>query len=329
MKHLHVFAIIPIIILTLLIEPCNADSTPLESIVLGVAENAGDIPPLIAAEQGFFRAEGLDIRYKAWPAGKQAIEAMFLNEVDVATVADTPIVLQSFQRRDFSIIATFSHNTPYRLVARRDSGIRSSADLRGHRIGVMAGTTPQFFLYSLLVDFDIAPTEIIELNVPAAESSEALAQGRVDAIAAFDPHGYYAQIALGDQAIVIPYEKIRHEETFNYVVRCDFLQKHPIAVQKLLRATLRAIDWMRSHRSEAIAIVARRLKMDEAVMETLWNNYRHFLSLDQALLLSLESQARWAIRNGIGGGTTVPNYLDFLDMSPLEAVTPAAITIIR
>ncbi len=300
-----------------------------ERLILGVAENAGDIPTLIALEKGFYRDEGLDVATKSWPAGKLALEAMLRGEVDVATVADTPIVMQSFKRRDFVVIATFSHNTPYRLVADRLDGIRAPADMRGHRIGVMAGTTSQFFLHSVLADLGLAPSEIIEVDVPAGDSADAVVNHRVDAIAAFDPHGYFAQAALGDRALLIPYEKDRHEETFNFAVGRDFVQKRPLVAQRLLRATERTIEWIHGHRAEAIALAARRLKIDETVMASLWDNYRHALSLDQVLIVSLENQARWAILNGIGGGGKVPNYLDYFDSSVLDVVLPSAVTIIR
>ncbi|MEI6987473.1 MAG: ABC transporter substrate-binding protein [Rhodospirillaceae bacterium] len=307
-----------------------ATSSPdIEPLTLGVAENTGDIPTLIALEKGFCRDEGLDVTIKSWPAGKLAFESMLRGELDVATVADTPIVLQSFKRKDFVIIATFSHNTPYRLIANRRDGIRVAADLRGHTIGVMAGTTSQFFLHSVLADLGIPISEITEVNIPSEQSADALVNDRIDAVAAFDPYGYHAELALGDRALVIPYEKGRHEETFNFVTRRDFPKNRPTATQKLLRATQRAIEWARSHPAEAIALVARRLKIDEKVQAKLWDNYHFGLSLDQVLIVSLENQARWAIFNHLGGGEEMPNYLEYIDTSTLEAVLPATVTIIR
>ena len=300
-----------------------------ESLVLGVAENAGDMPTFIALEKGFFRDEGLDITTKSWSAGKLALEAMFRGEVDMATVADTPIVMQSFKRRDFVVIATFSHNTPYRLVADRDAGIHTPADLRGHKVGVMVGTTSQFFLHSVLADLGIAPSEITEINVPAENSADAIVNNRVDAIAAFDPHGYHAEVMLKDRALVIPYNKKRLDETFNFATLREFAQKRPIAAQRLLRATERAINWTREHRSEAITLVAHRLKIDEKILQALWGNYRHELSLDQVLIESLETQARWAIRNGMVAGKEVTDYLDYLDTYALDAIRPSAVTLIR
>ncbi len=62
-----------------------------ERLVLGVAENAGDMPTFMALEKGFYRDEGLDVTTKSWPAGKMALEALLRGEVNVATVADLGI----------------------------------------------------------------------------------------------------------------------------------------------------------------------------------------------------------------------------------------------
>ena len=317
------------VIFSTLAGPCQAQPAQREALVLGVAESVENIPVLIALERGFYADEGLDITTKSWPVGRLTLEALLRNEVDVSTVADTPIVMQSLQRRDFVVIATFSHGVPYRLVADRNSGILQPADFRGHRIGSMAGTIGQFFLHSVLADVGIAPGEITELNVPAAESGDALMQNRVDAIAVIDPYGYYAQMALGDRAVLLPFDRSQHEQTFNYVTRRDFSQQRPLTAQRLLRATQRAIEWGRTHHQEAVAITARRLKMDEKVLEALWSNYRHIITLDQALIISLEGEARWAIRNGLSGGKIVPNYLEFLDTTSLDAVMPGAVSIVR
>ena len=330
MRHFLVLtALITGISSTAFPEPCKAQPSQRDALVLGVAESVENIPVLIALEQGFYADEGLDITTKSWAVGRLTLEALLRNDVDVATVAETPIAMQSLQRRDFVVIATFSHDVPYRLVADRTSGILQPADFRGHRIGSMAGTIGQFFLHSVLADVGIAPGEITEVNVPAAESSEALMQKRVDAVAVIDPYGYYAQMALGDRAVLLPFDRSQHEQTFNYVTRRDFPRQRPLAAQRLLRATQRAIQWENSHHQEAVTLIAGRLKMDEKVLEALWSNYRHVITLDQALIISLEGEARWAIRNGLSSGGTVPNYLEFLDTSSLDAIMPGAVGIVR
>jgi NitT/TauT family transport system substrate-binding protein len=51
--------------------------------------------------------------------------------------------------------------------------------------------------------------------------------------------------------------------------------------------------------------------------------------LDQTILITLEDEARWAIREGLIDKKEIPNYLDFIYMDLLENVKPEAITIIR
>ncbi len=52
------------------------------------------------------------------------------------------------------------------------------------------------------------------------------------------------------------------------------------------------------------------------------------LSLGHNLLLDLEEQARWIIKNGYTDATEVPNYLNYLDIRPMQAVKPEAATLI-
>ena len=315
--------------LIMLIAPLDLKARDILPLTIGVALNAGDIPPLIGIAKGFYKNAGLDITVRSWAAGKLALEAMLRGEVDVATVADTPIALNSFIRSDFVIIATFSVNNPYRLVADRSKGINSAHDLRTRRIGVMKGTTSHYFLDLVLADNKISPNEIFVIDVVADNSVTAILHDEVDAIAAFDPHGYWVERALADRAYVLPYDKSLHEETFNFVVRKDVLASKLDAIIRLLNATKFTIEWSSNHRNEAIFIASQQLNIDIDALNVLWSNYRHSMTLDQTLIHSLENHSRWAIRSGIVGQTRVPNFLNYIEEGPLKFVNPNVVNIIR
>lgn len=51
--------------------------------------------------------------------------------------------------------------------------------------------------------------------------------------------------------------------------------------------------------------------------------------LDQTILMSLEDEARWAMREGLTDKKEPPNYLDFIYVDALEQVKPETVTIIR
>jgi len=51
--------------------------------------------------------------------------------------------------------------------------------------------------------------------------------------------------------------------------------------------------------------------------------------LDQSLVLALEDEARWAIKNKLTSKTKVPNYLNHIHLDALKSVAPSAVTIIH
>ncbi len=62
---------------------------------------------------------------------------------------------------------------------------------------------------------------------------------------------------------------------------------------------------------------------------TIFDSEGIYVTLDQSLLLSLEDETRWAIKNELTDRTNIPNYLDHFYLDALEAVMPAAVTVIH
>ena len=62
---------------------------------------------LIALENGYLKAEGLEIDVKTYASGKRALlDGLFTGDVDLVSSSDVPIVFNSFQRQDFQVIAS-------------------------------------------------------------------------------------------------------------------------------------------------------------------------------------------------------------------------------
>jgi NitT/TauT family transport system substrate-binding protein len=76
-------------------------------------------------------------------------------------------------------------------------------------------------------------------------------------------------------------------------------------------------------------IVAKAMKTDATKLKELWPSYRFNVTLDQSLLLALEDETRWAIKNKLTGRTDIPNYLNYIYLDALLALTPAAVTVIH
>jgi NitT/TauT family transport system substrate-binding protein len=92
---------------------------------------------------------------------------------------------------------------------------------------------------------------------------------------------------------------------------------------------VQAESYLASHQSEAKAIVRKRMNFDDAYLEMIWQRYQFSLSLDQSLVLAMEDEARWMIKNELTTEKNMPNFVDYIYEDGLRAVKPEAVNIIR
>ena len=96
-----------------------------------------------------------------------------------------------------------------------------------------------------------------------------------------------------------------------------------------MKSLTEAEDYLTRHDAEAKAIVGKRMKFDEALMETVWQRYRFSLSLDQSLIAAMEDEARWMMKNGLTTEKQVPDFLNYVYVDALKALKPEAVNIVR
>jgi len=303
---------------------------PVEKVTMGISFTSLS-PSLIhiAEEKGYFLKEGIDLEIKGYSAGKFALSAALKGEVDIATVAGLPIVLNSFERGDFTIFVTIFDSTEnLKALARKDRNINAPQDLIGKKMATTIGTTGHFFMatFFILNGLDFSDVEIVDLK--PEEMVEAIVNGDVDAIFAWEPNILNSQRMLKDKAIILP-SIVGYMETFNLVSKKDFIENNPELIKKILKALVKAEEFIKDNREESIDIIVSRLKADEEFIDKLWDGNGFQLSLSQSLLVIMEDMARWTIKNNLTDKTEVPNYLDYIYMDALGEVKPEAIGIIR
>jgi len=94
-------------------------------------------------------------------------------------------------------------------------------------------------------------------------------------------------------------------------------------------AVNRGIMFIKENQERTKTIVTKWLKQDSDMIQHLWDEYVFELFMDQALLISLAGETRWAIANKLTDKTKVPNYMQFIYLQGLEQVKPEAVTIIH
>jgi NitT/TauT family transport system substrate-binding protein len=302
---------------------------PKEKVTIGVGSGGLAMPFIIAREKGFFQEQGLDATIRSYPSGKKAMEAMFAGEVDSSTLTETPIVFSSLMRDDFAVIATFAYSYDNsKVIGRKDRGVSKPADLKGKKIGFVARTSNHFFVQVYLTEHRIDTAAVKLVDCPPADLPGALKEGRVDAVAIFEPYASMAMEALPDKAVRLPGSDL-YKETFNLTVMRSYAKGHPELLKKVLKAVDRGITFIKQNRNESIAVMTKSLKPGEELLVSIQDDLVFELSLEHSLLIILEDEARWAIANKFTDKTKVPNYLGYFYLDAMKAVKPEAVSIIK
>ena len=303
---------------------------PVEVLRLAVnAEYVGSCPVLAAHGQGHFAREGIDARLQPYSSGKASMEAVLQGKADLGTVSDIPVVLASLQNQSVVIIASiFEAERDHGIVGRLDRGVSTPASLKGKRIGVTLGTSGQFTLDAFLNRQKLLPAEVTLRNYAPEQLAGALARGEVDAAAGWEPFLTGMTHAIAGKAAIFYGEGV-YAGLFNVAGTGDYVRSHPATVRKVLRALIAGARFCQDEPDAARALFAKASASETARLQAAWHGYRFGVVLDQGLLLALEDEARWAIRNRLAERGTMPNFLDAVYLDGLEAVAPSAVTVIH
>jgi ABC-type nitrate/sulfonate/bicarbonate transport system substrate-binding protein len=298
-----------------------------EPLRLAVSRTPMSLPLYVAEEKGYFGAESIQVQMQECLGGQRCLASLLAGRADVATVADMPIAMAAFQRSDFAIVASFVNATEdLKIVARGLKG--SSVNLTAKRIGVPIGSTAQYYLDLHLIVSGIDPRTVRIVDLRPEQLVDSLASGQVDAIAAWEPYGFQALQALKGQGHALTASN-GYISTFNLVVQRRLAGAHDETLERLLRAMLRAEQFIQQDPEAARAILRRRLNLGQDFLDFAWPHFTYRLGLEQALIATMESEARWALREGQIQGKGVPNYLSFVHAGPLRRVKPTAASIGR
>jgi ABC-type nitrate/sulfonate/bicarbonate transport system substrate-binding protein len=281
----------------------------------------------VAAARGYFAEEGLEVRSLLHTFGKAALKSVLENQADFATVAETPVMFSVLRGDKIFVIANIEASTMNNgIVARTDAGISAPADLKGKRIGFTPGTTSDFFLDSMLTTIGITRQGIHPVALNPEDMLEAILGRKVDAVSTWNYPLTQIRQRLGPNGTII-YDREIYTETFNILARQDFVQEHPETLKRFLRALIKAEQFVSKDPEAAQSIMASAMKTEKNLIREVWSAFRYRVVLDQTLLITLEDETRWAMKNRLTDQTAMPDYRKFVHLDALRAVKPEAVKI--
>ena len=279
----------------------------------------------VAVAKGYFAEEGLEVQSLMHTFGKASLQSLLDHKADFAAVAETPFMFNVLKGEKIYLIANIEASGKNNaIVARKDAGISVAGDLKGKRIGYTPGTTSDFFLDSMLTVIGLTRQSIQPVPLKPEEMQAAIVEKRVDAVCTWNYPLTQIKRQLGPNGVLF-YDPIIYTETFNFAAQQDFVQKNPETVRRFLRALIKAENFVAQHPDEAQAIMSAATKTDLDLIREVWNAFNYRVVLDKKLLITLEDETRWAMKNKLTDQTVMPEYQNYIHLDSLRAVKPDAI----
>ena len=283
----------------------------------------------IAAEKGYFAEEGLDVNVMPVTHGKAAVDLVIQGQADLGSAAEVPFVISVLKGAPLAIATSVvSVSNEMALIARRDRAIAAPRDLQGKKIGVTFGTSGEYYLWAFLIRNKLPPDSLAWVDVAPREMVRALASGEVDAISTWEPVKSKALAALGDNGLSFT-DADAYTVTHVVVARHELLKTRPAAIEKLVRALLKAEAFNRTEPQRAMQLVADRLQLNLEALATSWKDISFEVDLRQSQLVTLEDEARWAMARGYADQAAMPNFLQHLHPDALLNVRAERVTVVR
>jgi ABC-type nitrate/sulfonate/bicarbonate transport system substrate-binding protein len=198
------------------------------------------------------------------------------------------------------------------LVARKESGIKSVADLKGRKVGgVTPNTAPTAVLQMALKKANLTLKDVEGFNTTGPTEPAALERGALDAAISYVP--YTSETLTAGTSILITTASDVYGKTWpggGVIVRPEFAKAHPDVVVDVLRFVKHAETLLREKPDEAYKALAKGAKTS---LENVTYSYKNKLVAPTDILPDKDALKEQAAVLQQYGAIKVPDVSAFID----------------
>ncbi len=221
-------------------------------VMLDFFPNPNHVPLIVAASQGFFSDEGLDVEIVVPGNPSDPIKLVAAGAVDIALTPQINLLIARDAGLPVIAIGSLIGSPLGGLLALKENGISSLSDLRGRRIGYSLAPLEPILWRTMLASAGVSPGEYELVNV-GFNTVLSLLSGKVDAIGAFRNFEVPQVTLAGHKAVFFPEEKygVPHTEEIVIVANAGRAAKDASLMRAFLAGLARGIAFTVEHPEEA------------------------------------------------------------------------------
>jgi NitT/TauT family transport system substrate-binding protein len=302
---------------------------PADTVRLGYFPNLTHMAAIVGLEKGFFQEElGKEIKLetKTFPNGGLFMEAMSTGQIDFGYVGPGPAMNNYLKNPAHQLLAG-AVNGGAVLVVRGDAGIQSLKDLDGKKVAIpVIGSTQDVMLRKALKEVGLGikingGTVDIIAQAPA-DTATLFLQKDVDAAATQEPWGVNLEQKAGGKLLLNWDQFAWGKESTNTVVVATkaFTEANPELTKKLLKAHVRAIEYVKQNPEDARQLIIKHIKgltgkeLKEADLKAAMERSEATYEVNEQVLKEMAAISKEA------GYTTSDDIAGFVNLSYLQDV---------
>lgn len=284
------------------------------------------LPFAVAEQQNLFAKYGVQPELVKCLGGIRCVKELIDKNVDMATSSELPVLFNSFETSNLSVLATFSQNNDdLKLIVSKEMAGRKPAEWEDRRVGVVMKSASQYYVDVALLYHGIDPRAVKYVSLSPEELPKAIASGKVDAVSIWEPYGYLTKKTESDKVLVLKTPKL-YQQSFILTTTKDFSRSNSEKISAVLRALNAANEFIRKNPAQAQQIMIKHSNVDLEFVKENWGAYRYNLTLQKSLITTMEGEARWMVReNHVDSQAKMPDILKLIDASHLNRINPQAI----
>src|SRR5262245_10756323 len=297
-KRQKIFSLSTILFGVLAVNAYGAASAPMR--VSYPAPTATQLPLWVAKEAKFFEKHGVAVDLVYVGSSSIAIAALFSGQLAVVAgggVGGIASYLQGY--RDLALFGSLNNRLNFFVYAQ--PSIVDAAGLRGKRLGVSRyGGVGDFAARYFLKRSNLDPRKDVAVVQVGSQSEmvPALTRGAIDAGTVAVPQNFTAK-KLGYRELTDLTQMGARYASNAFLAKKQFLVDNKARVEAFLRALIEAIHFIKTRRSEALSILSRYTRVNDAealsltyteYVQKVWPQIPDIQTDDLALLLEQQAE---------------------------------------
>jgi NitT/TauT family transport system substrate-binding protein len=235
------------------------------------------LPCWVALEKGFFEKEGVKVEVAGiFKAGPELMSAFAAGALDVGYVGVAPATTAVANKTARVVVLAQVNTEGSAIVVKKDGKVQSIPELVGKSVVIPGHATVQdSLLRRALLKSKTEPDQVKIMVLKPPEMIGALRTGQIDAFIAWEPYPAKA-VTMGVGRILASSRDIWKDHPC-CVLAADarFLETQLEKAKAVVRGHVKAIDFIRQHREEAIKIGVKYTGMDEASIRLAMENVNY------------------------------------------------------